>query len=246
MTQHSQHGALHFGRERSSNKDGVAGCGVNSGVVSLSKCHTCAHISLMPDRQNAVKAAVSSFCRSVSDTTDDAVIQYLTGIVTDACEEGDADIAEIEELVHGFMPGISRLSQQECHDRLWTLLTQVSYYTCKPLGSDIETWHLTIWLCSRSMPFTIRMHSLRKQRVLLSQSSQNQLFQGSHTHHLISRAHHNARASAELMPMARSSTTQRSITRPSPRSAPSGRLTRPLMRHSWHPYWTLSVTATWR
>lgn len=131
----------------------------------------------MPHRQDAVKAAVSSFCKSVSDNTDDAVIQYLTGIVTDACEEGDADIDEIEELVHGFMPGISRLSQQECHDRLWSLLTQVSFYKCKPLCYDRKVWHLTIRLCSRSMPSTIRRQPLRKQRVLLSQTSQNQVFQ---------------------------------------------------------------------
>ena len=133
MTQHSQHGALLLGRERSRNSiDREAGCDESSDVVSLSKGHTCAYIRSMPDKQDAVKAAVSSFCRSVSDSTDDAVIQYLTGIMTDGCEEGDADMDEIEELVHGFMPGISRLSQQDCHDRLWTLLTQVSFYICKP------------------------------------------------------------------------------------------------------------------
>ena len=150
-----------------------------------------------------MKAAVSSFCRSVSARTDDAVIQYLTGIMTDACEEGDADMAEIEELVHGFMPGISRLSQQDCHDRLWTLLTQVSFFICKPCCVLIfKAWHLTIRLCSRSMPFTIRRQLVRKQRVLLSQTSQNQIFQRSQTHQLLSRVHHKTRARAELVSVA--------------------------------------------
>ena len=74
----------------------------------------------------SVQNAVTEFCRGISDHTDDAVVQYLTGIVDDACEEGNADIADVEEMVHGFLPDIAKLSQEERHDRLWSLLTQVT------------------------------------------------------------------------------------------------------------------------
>ena len=73
----------------------------------------------------SVQDAVSHFCRGISENIDDACIQYLSGIVNDACEGDDADVADVEDLVHGFLPDFSELSQQERHDRLWSLLTQV-------------------------------------------------------------------------------------------------------------------------
>ena len=73
----------------------------------------------------AVHNVVSEFCNGISDDTDDAVVEYLTGIVDDACDDECADISGIEELVQGFLPDIVKLSQQERHERLWTLLTKV-------------------------------------------------------------------------------------------------------------------------
>lgn len=83
----------------------------------------------------ALQCAVSDFCKGISADTDDAVIQYLTGIVQDACEGGDADISDVEELVHGFLPDIAKLSQQDRHDRLWSLLTKVAMPLCLGKGS---------------------------------------------------------------------------------------------------------------
>lgn len=74
----------------------------------------------------SVHDAVSHFCRGISEQIDDACIQYLSGIVEDACEGEDTDVADLEDLVQGFLPGFAKLSQQERHDRLWSLLTQVS------------------------------------------------------------------------------------------------------------------------
>ena len=73
----------------------------------------------------AVQSAVSEFCNGISSDTDDAVVEYLTGVVDDACNDECADIGGIEELVQGFLPDIAKLSQQERHERLWTLLTKV-------------------------------------------------------------------------------------------------------------------------
>ena len=66
--------------------------------------------------------AVSRFCRGISEHIDDACIQYLSGIVDD----GDIDLVDVEELVQGFLPDFAKLPQQERHDRLWSLLTEVS------------------------------------------------------------------------------------------------------------------------
>ena len=76
-------------------------------------------------RRMSVQDAVSHFCRGISEHIDDACIQYLSGIVEDACEEGDTDIGDVEELVQGFLPDFAKLSQQDRHGRLWSLLTQV-------------------------------------------------------------------------------------------------------------------------
>ncbi len=73
----------------------------------------------------AVHSVVSDFCNGISSDIDDAVVEYLTGVVDDACNDECADISGIEELVQGFLPDIANLSQQERHERLWTLLTKV-------------------------------------------------------------------------------------------------------------------------
>ena len=73
----------------------------------------------------AVHSVVSEFCDGISNDTDDAVVEYLTGIVDDACDDECADMSGIEELVQGFLPDIVKLSQQERHERLWILLTKV-------------------------------------------------------------------------------------------------------------------------
>ena len=84
----------------------------------------------------AVHSVVSDFCNGISNEIDDAVVDYLTGVVDDACNDECTDISGIEELVQGFLPDIARLSEQERHERLWTLLTKV--YTCVRSSSDSE------------------------------------------------------------------------------------------------------------
>ena len=73
----------------------------------------------------AVHSVVSEFCHGINNDIDNAVVEYLTGVVDDACNDECADISGIEELVQGFLPDIAKLSQQERDERLWTLLTKV-------------------------------------------------------------------------------------------------------------------------
>ena len=73
----------------------------------------------------AVHSVVSEFCNGISSDIDAAVVEYLTGVIDDACNDECADMSGIEEVVQGFLPDITKLSQQERHERLWTLLTKV-------------------------------------------------------------------------------------------------------------------------
>ena len=91
----------------------------HAGLDYLSGC------AVWVQRTMSVHDAVSHFCRGISEQIDEACIQYLSGIVEDACEGGDTDVADLEDLVQGFLPDFAKLSQQERHDHLWSLLTQV-------------------------------------------------------------------------------------------------------------------------
>ena len=196
----------------------------------------------------SVQNAVTEFCRGISDHTDDAVVQYLTGVVEDACEEGNADIADVEELVHGFLPDIAKLCQEERHNRLWSLLTQVTKAKKMNLQWSSQ-WDSLLILnpgtCSRCMPFT-RTAALQRTYVILSLRLHEhlKLSQFQLPRQLSRRAQ--IPAIRDLTARAGWTATPKSMSRLSIHSAPCGPLTCRLTGLSWILFWEYSAEATWR
>jgi len=193
----------------------------------------------------SVQNAVSEFCRGISDHTDDAVVQYLTGIVEDACEEGNADIADVEEVVHGFLPDIAKLSQEERHDRLWSLLTQVTEAKKMYLQWSSQ-WDSPLIFnpgaCSRCMPFT-RRAVLQWTYVTLSLRLHEhlKLSQLQAPRQLSRRAQ--IPAIRDLTARAGRTATQKSMSRRSIHSAPCGPLTCRWTGLFWSLFWEYSAEA---
>lgn len=72
-----------------------------------------------------IRDSVVRFCHSFGAVADDAVLDYITGIIEDA-ETDNVDLEEIEDVVTGFFPKFSSLPEERRHQVLWNLLQEVN------------------------------------------------------------------------------------------------------------------------
>ncbi|BDA44039.1 hypothetical protein COCOBI_05-2230 [Coccomyxa sp. Obi] len=76
-----------------------------------------------------IRGHVCVFCKKCDPNADDAVVDYLTGIIQDA-ETDNVDLEEIEDVVTGFFPNFASLREEEKHEALWSLLQKGQVSQC--------------------------------------------------------------------------------------------------------------------